>query len=86
MINRPKLARDWIGLRGTNRGQLETQGGIIFPPDTSFEVTGVWRGFRLETVVRCPEGCPHCGILHRHSIRAVKRDELDILSIGQHCD
>ena len=79
MINRPKLARDWIGLRVASRNSLETQGGVIFPSGTVFEVTGVWRGFRLETIARCPGGCPHCGILHRHNIREVKRHELDIL-------
>ena len=79
MINRPKLARDWIGLRVTSREQLETRAGVIFPPGTEFDVVSVWRGFRLETVLQCPAGCPHCGILHRHEIREVKRHELDIL-------
>jgi len=75
---RPRLMRDWIGLKVTPRHDLETRAGVIFGPGTVLEVTGVYRGLELQTVRDCPSGCPECWVRHRHTITRVRPEELDI--------
>ena len=79
MIKRPKLMRDWIGLTVTNRKEIETQGGVVFPPGTQFDVVGVYHGLKLGTVRECPAACPECTVQHRHGVGRIRPEELDIL-------
>ena len=79
MIERPKLMRDWIGLKVKTHEQIELTNGVIFPPGTEFTVDRVYHGLSLESVAKCPGGCPGCGILHRHYVRKVRPEELDIV-------
>jgi len=81
---RPKLMRDWVGLTVVNKRELRTNGGIIMPAMTRFEVVGVYRGLKLQTTRSCPANCPECGVSHRHSISKVRPEELEIVVDNPH--
>ena len=76
-MERPKLKRDWIGLKMKSLRQIETRGGIIFPAGMTFEVTGNRGGLRLSAI----KVCRRCKMSYRHFVTGVS--ERDVVIIGK---
>ena len=56
-IKRPRLLKDWIGLKARLIHSLESGDGRMLPIGELVEITGAYRGLRVRVV----KVCQHCG-------------------------
>lgn len=75
MTTKPKLKRDWIGLRVRSRHAIQNGLGTV-PAGTMFTVTDSYAGLRMTS-----DKCPACGVqfyvsrVNQASVEIVERDE-----------
>lgn len=72
---RPKLKRDWEGLRVRLLKEHETVGGSIFPAGTEMVVTRNFGGLHLSYV----EACDKCRLKYRGRIRGIGESQVEIV-------